>query len=214
MPAIISIIGHSQSGKTTLIEKLVTELTSRGYTVGTIKHAPSGTTLDEPNKDTWRHIEAGSAATAIISRDRMALLRPVTPETPLNEIVHFFGEAYDIIITEGFKQASTPKVEVHRKESGPLLTDITKLVAIATDEPVESKVRQFDLNDAKSLADFIEQGFIKPQRERLSLYVNGTLIPLSTFPKEFIISVLLAMASSLKGVPKVETLEFFYRKME
>ncbi len=216
MPAIISIIGHSQSGKTTLIEKLVRELASRGYRVGTIKHAPSGSTLDEPNKDTWRHIAAGSAATAIVSNDRVALLQPVTPETNLYEIMHLFGEAFDIVIVEGFKQqASTPKIEVHRKESGPLLTDIAKRVAIATDEPVESKVRQFDLNDPKPLADFIEEGYIKPYKERLSLYVNGAPIPLSAFPREFITNVLLAMASSLKGVvPDIETLEFFYRKTE
>ena len=214
MPAIVSIVGNSESGKTTLIEKLIWELKSRNYRVGTIKHAPQGTTLDEPDKDTSRHLQAGSEATIVSSKDKMVLIKPVAPDITLDEIARLLGEDCDIILAEGFKQADAPKIEVHRKEAGPLLKDIKRLIAIATDEPLETKTRQFSLEDIKGLADFLEDGFIKPQGDRLSLYVNDAPIPLSTFPREFVTNVLLAMANSLKGVGKINSLKVFLKKKD
>ena len=214
MPAIVSIVGNSKSGKTTIIEKLIRELKSRGYRVATIKHAPQGTTLDEPDKDSSRHLQAGSEATIIGSKDKAVLIKPVASNITLDEIVKLFGEEFDIILTEGFKQGNAPKIEVHRKETGPPLSDIKKLIAIATDEPLETKTRQFSLDDIRGLADFVEEGFIKPQGDRLSLYVNNVPVSLSMFPKEIIVNILLAMASSLKGIGKVSNLEVFLKKKD
>ena len=212
MTPVVSIVGKSKSGKTTLIEKLIRELKSRGYRVATIKHAHQGTSFDEPGKDSWRHIDAGSEATAVSSPDKIVLIKPVAPDITLDEIAHFFGEDYDIILTEGFKQGSAPKIEVHRKEVGSPLSGIKKLIAIATDETLETKTRQFSLEDITGLADFLEEGFIKPQRERVSLYVNDVPIPLSVFPRGIITNIVLAMASSLRGVGEVRSLEIFLRK--
>ena len=212
MPPIVSIVGKSKSGKTTLIEKLIRELKSRGYRVGTIKHTPQGMTFDEPDKDSWRHIQAGSEATVISSLDKVVLIKPVTPALTLDEIAHFIGEDCDIILAEGFKQDNAPKIEVHRREVGPPLSAVRKLIAIVTDEPLETETRQFSLHDIKGLADLLERGFIKPQRERISLYVNNVPIPLTTFTGEIISNVLLAMASSLKGVGEVRSLDISLRK--
>jgi len=212
MPPIISIVGKSKSGKTTLIEKLIGELKSRGYRVATVKHTPKGMTFDEPDKDSWRHIQAGSKATAITSSDKIVLIKPIAQALTLDEIVRFFGEDYDIILAEGFKQDDAPKIEVHRKEVGPSLTTIRKLIAIVTDEPLETKTRQFSLQDIKGLADLLEEGFIKPQRERTSLYINNVPIVLTTWPKEVITNVILAMASCLKDVGEVRSLELFLRR--
>jgi molybdopterin-guanine dinucleotide biosynthesis protein B len=212
MPPVVSIVGKSKSGKTTLMEKLVEELKSRGYRVATIKHTPEGMTFDEPGKDSWRHIQAGSEATAIASPDRMVLIRPIARALTLDEIVRFFGEDYDIILAEGFKQGNTPKIEVHRKEVGPPLTTIKKRIAIVTDEPLETKTRQFSWQDIKGLADLLEAGFIEPQRERISLYINNVPIVLTTWPQEIITNIILAMASSLKGVGEVRSLELFLRR--
>ncbi|MFC2055949.1 molybdopterin-guanine dinucleotide biosynthesis protein B [Chloroflexota bacterium] len=173
MPAIVSVIGSSNSGKTTLIEKLIRELKSRGYRVATIKHAPHGTTFDEPNKDSWRHLQAGSEATVVGSKDKLMLIKPVTSDITLDEIVRLLGENYDIILAEGFKQEKSPKIEVHRKGAGPLLGNIKKLIAIATDEPLETKTMQFSLEDIKGLADLIEEDFIKPRDDRLSLHESS-----------------------------------------
>ncbi len=214
MPAIVSIVGNSNSGKTTLIEKLIPELKSRGYRVATIKHTPHGMTLGDSGKDSWRHLQAGSEATIVSSQAQMVLSKPVTPDVSLDEIARLFGENYDVILAEGFKQDNAPKIEIHRREAGPPLNDIKKLIAIVTDEPLETKTRQFSMDDVKGLADLLEEGFIKPGGNRISLYVNNAPVPLSTFPKEVITNILTAVAASLKGVGEVESLEVFLRKKD
>ena len=212
MPPVVSIVGKSGSGKTTLLEKLIRELKSRGYRVYTVKDSHRDVTFDEPGKDSWRHIQAGSEATVINSPNRVALVKPVTQALTLDEIAHLIGEDCDILLAEGFKQDNAPKIEVHRKEVGPPLSSVKKLIAIATDEPLETKTRQFSLQDIKGLADLLEKGFIKPQSERTSLYINNAPVPLSTFPREMISSILLTMASCLKGVGEVSSLDVFLRK--
>ena len=212
MPPIVSIVGKSESGKTTLLEKLIGELKSRGYRVATVKHAPQESSFDKPGKDSWRHIEAGSQATLISSSDKLVLIKPTSGEPALEQITRLLGEDYDIILAEGFKDSDAPKIEVHRQRAGPPLASVKKLIAIATDEPLETKTRQFSLEDSKGLADFLEKGFIVPQQERVLLYANDTPIALSQFPRKVVANILLALASSLKGVKKIKSLDIFYRK--
>ena len=212
MAAIVSFIGKSNSGKTTLLEKVIVELTSRKYKVATIKHTTEEATLDTPGKDTWRHLRAGSKATAIGSDKRIVLIKSVKRKSTVEEMARLLGEDYDIIITEGFKQGPYPKIEVHRREVGPLLSDIKNVIAIATNESLDTEARQFSIDDPVSVADFIEEEFIKPQDERLSLYVNDELMTLSAFPHQIITNLLLAIANSLKGVKKVKNLKIFYRE--
>ena len=212
MPPVVSIIGRSKSGKTTLLEKLIRELSSRGYRVATVKHTPQGMSFDKPDKDSWRHFEAGTAVAVASSRDKMVLVRPLAPETPLSEIIRILAEDCDLILTEGFKHHDAPKIEVRRRGVEPPLSDIKKLIAVVTDEPLETGVRRFSLDDIKGLAGFIEAGFIRPQRERLTVYVNNVPLQLSTFPREFLASTILAMVSSLKGVAEVESLDIFLRR--
>jgi molybdopterin-guanine dinucleotide biosynthesis protein B len=214
MPPIVSIIGISESGKTTLMEKLIRELKSRNYRIATVKHTAEEATLDKPGKDTWRHLQAGSEVTVLASENGMVMMKPVTSEGTLDEIARLFGEDYDIILAEGFKQSDAPKIEVHRKNVGPPLKDIKRIIAIATDEPLDTKTRQFSLDDVKGLVDFIEDGFIRPQGNRLSIYINDVSIPLSQFPREIVTNVLLAMANSLKGVGKINSLKVFLRKKD
>ncbi len=84
MPPIVSIVGRAKSGKTTLMEKLIGELKSRGYRVATIKHTPQGMSLDKPDKDSWRHLNAGSEATIVSSPDKVVLIKPVGREITLD----------------------------------------------------------------------------------------------------------------------------------
>jgi molybdopterin-guanine dinucleotide biosynthesis protein B len=212
MPPIVSIVGKSESGKTTLMEKLITELKSRGYRVATVKHAPQESSFDEPGKDSWRHTQAGSEAAVVSTPDKLVLIKPLKKEASFEQITYLLGEDYDIILTEGFSQSDAPKIEVHRQQAGPLLPKVRKLVAIATDEPLETKTRQFSLDNVKDLADLLEKGFIQPNKERLSLYVNHTPVVLTVFPRQIIANILLAVASSLKGVKKIKSLDIFYRK--
>ena len=214
MPAIIAFVGHSESGKTTLIEKLIKELKSRGYRVATMKHAGRESSLDEPGKDSWRHIQAGSEATILQTQDKAMLIKPIAQDTQIQEVARLFGEDPDIILADGFKGSDVPKIEVHRLETGPLLTDVRKLIAIATDESLDTKTRQFNLEDVKGIADFLETGFIKPNEERIALYINDTPITLTRFPREIITNVLVGMADSLKGAGKITSLKLFLKKKE
>jgi molybdopterin-guanine dinucleotide biosynthesis adapter protein len=214
MIPVVAIVGISESGKTTLIERLIRELKARGYQVATIKHATHDLVLDREGKDSWRHIQAGSKATAVSSAGEFALIRPIKEELNVNEIAHLLGEDYDIVLAEGFKQSDTPKIEVHRKEVGPPLGSLRKLVAIVTDEPLETKVRQFDFEDIGELADLLEKGFIRPQKERLSVYVNNKPVALMGFPVAILSNVIVAMLSCLKGidVEGTESIEIFLKK--
>jgi molybdopterin-guanine dinucleotide biosynthesis protein B len=212
MPPIVSVVGNSKSGKTTLIEKLVGELKSRGYRVATIKHSHHALDIDQPGKDSWRHLQAGSEATAISSPDRIILIKPVAEEPTIDEIARLLGDDCDIILAEGYKQGNTPKIEVHRSEVGPPLGNIDGLIAIVTDEPLETETRQFPPHDIKGLAELLERDLIKPQRERLTLYINDAPITLNSFSSEVISSTLVAMVSSLKGVKEVKSLDIFLRR--
>jgi molybdopterin-guanine dinucleotide biosynthesis protein B len=212
MTPVVSIIGRSKSGKTTLLEKLIRELSSRGYQVATIKHTSQGMNFDKPDKDSWRHLEAGSVMSVVSSKDKLVLVRPLVQEATLSEIARVLTDDCDLILTEGFKRQDAPKIEVHRREVGPPLSGIKKLVAMVTDEPLKTGVKKFSPDDVNGLADFIETGFIRPGRERLTVYANNVPLSLGAFPREFVASTLLAMVSSLKGVGKVESLDIFLRR--
>jgi molybdopterin-guanine dinucleotide biosynthesis adapter protein len=212
MPPIISIVGRSKSGKTTLIEKLIVELKSRGYHVATAKHTHRDMTAPQSDKDSDRHLRAGSEASLIIDPHGLMMIKPLQQELTLEQIAQVIGEDYDLILTEGYKADDAPKIEVHRKDNAPPLTDIKKLFAIASDEPLDAKVRQFGLDDVKPIADLIETGFIKPNRERFTLLVNDVPIVLNAFTREFVENVTLAMANNLKGVGKIGTLKIFLKK--
>lgn len=212
MSPLVSIVGKSKSGKTFLIQKLIAELKSRGYRVATVKHVPQDVSFDEPEKDSWHHIQAGSDATVISSPNRVVLIKPVGAESSLDEVARLLGGDYDIILTEGFKNGDAPKIETHRREAGAPLGGLRGLVAMVTDEPAETKVKQFSFEEVKGLADFLEESFIKRQGERLSLYVNGSPISLSPFPEEIIRNILMGMAASLRGVGKIKSLDIFLRR--
>ncbi len=161
MVPVISVVGKSGVGKTTLLEKLIAELKRRGYRVATIKHDTHGFEIDRPGKDTWRHAQAGSDHVVLASPNRIAHIQRLDRELTLPEIVATIHDA-DIILTEGYKRGPAPKIEVSRAaRSRELLCSPEELVAIATDQPYDLNVPQFDLNDAVGLVDLIEERFLR-----------------------------------------------------
>ena len=211
MPPVISIVGHSNSGKTTLVERLLPELISRGYRVATVKHAQD-IDLDRPGTDSWRHVEAGSEAMVLATQGRAVLIKPVQGTPRLDDLVRLIGEECDLIIAEGFKGESAPKIEVQRNKTGPLLADLKGLFAVVSDEAVETKARKFSWSDIRGLVNLIEEGFIKPNPEHLAVYVNGNPITLTSFPREIVRNLMVAMASSLKGAEEPRSIEFRLRR--
>ena len=131
---MVSFVGKSNSGKTTLIEKVIRELCARGYRVGSIKHDAHHFEIDLPGNDSFRHREAGARMVVISSPDKIATVRKITSERTMDELTASFGDCVDIIITEGFKRAGKPKIEVLRRErSKTLICSPAELVAIASD---------------------------------------------------------------------------------
>jgi molybdopterin-guanine dinucleotide biosynthesis adapter protein len=171
-PAIVSIVSKKNSGKTTLLEKLIPELSRRGYRVGTIKHDTHGFDIDHEGKDTWRHKQAGAQTVVISSPRKIALIKEVSEEIGLDDIVaQFFGDM-DIVITEGYKKGGKPQIEVFRQaaHATPLHTRQAPgtLVAVVSDVAVDLGVPRIDVNDIAKIADFIEIKFISPDRRTAS----------------------------------------------
>jgi molybdopterin-guanine dinucleotide biosynthesis protein B len=212
MPPIVSIVGKSSTGKTTFLEKLLRELTSRGNKVATIKHSHHSLSFDDPSKDSYRHARAGAAATMVSSTTSFQVIKTVPRELNIPELARNLSEDYDLILTEGFSRGNMPKIEIHRKEAGPLLDSATRLFAVVTDEPLETEARQFSLEDVKGVADLLEEQFIRPNRERFALYLNGENLPPSVLPRQVISDFLAGVAKSLQGAKEITDLEFRYRK--
>lgn len=162
---ILSILGKSGSGKTTLLEKLIPELKRRGYRVATVKHhSHAGFEIDQPGKDTWRHARAGSDHVVIVGPDKMASIRRLGHELTLDEIAAGIQDV-DIILTEGFKRAAKPALEVVRADNGlELISHPDQLVAVATDTPLDVSIPQFNLDDAVTIAEFIQEQFLEGKR--------------------------------------------------
>lgn len=155
---VLGVSGFSGSGKTTLIEKLVPRLVSAGLRVSLIKHAHHDFDIDQPGKDSWRHRMAGCTEVLVSSARRWALMREVRdePEPGLEALLHRLSPS-DLVLVEGFKRAPMPRIEVHRRGGDrPLLyLDDPNVIAIATDEALDTGLPQFALDDAEAIAEFV-----------------------------------------------------------
>ena len=150
--------GWSGSGKTTLIEKLIPLFVARGLKVALVKHAHHTFDVDQAGKDSYRHRHAGCTEVLVTSSRRWALMHELrgAPEPGLAEhLVHL--SACDLVLIEGFKREPIPKLEVYRADVGePLLhPHDADIVAIASDQRLDTRLPQFDLNDHATIADFM-----------------------------------------------------------
>ena len=172
MPPILSIVGRSRSGKTTLIEKLIPELKQRGYRIGTIKHALHDFEFDKTGKDSWRHHVAGADTVVLASQAKIAMVRN-TDGDDLQALLSYFSDL-DLIVTEGFKREKQPKIEVLRAARHTQLVchDDPHLAAVVTDVDVDLDVPKFGLEEISDLADFIEKRFLNPRQPVLRVSKN------------------------------------------
>ncbi len=155
---IFGVVGWKNAGKTGLMERLVTEITGRGFTVSTVKHAHHTFDVDHPGKDSHRHRVAGASEVLLASRNRFALMHEMrgADELPLSELLKKLSPV-DLVLVEGYKRDAHPKVEAHRAETGnPLIApDDPTVRAVASDSAVNVDVPVFDLDDTGAIADFI-----------------------------------------------------------
>lgn len=153
------IAGYSGMGKTTLLERLVPELTGRGLKVSLIKHSHKNIEIDRPGKDSFRLREAGCSEVLLLGNERWALMHELrgAPEPDLDYLLDRL-QVCDLVLVEGFKGGDFPKLEVWRAGQGksPLWPDWPGIVGIASDGPVDAVgVAHLPLHDVVAVADFV-----------------------------------------------------------
>lgn len=155
---LYGVTGWKNAGKTTLMERLVSELSGRGLTVSTVKHAHHDTDVDQPGRDSFRHREAGAHQVLLASPRRWALMTELreVPEPPLDALLPQLAPV-DLVLVEGYKRARHPKVEAYRAVNGkpPLATRNDTIRALASDSALDSALPVLALDDTAAVADFI-----------------------------------------------------------
>lgn len=156
MTQVVSFVGRSNSGKTTLVARLIVELKARGLRVGVIKHAHHGFDLDKEGSDSAMYGESGADGVMLASPTGMAMLRPDPADSDLDRLLDFFRDM-DLVITEGFKQTDKPKIEVWRTGLGepPLGHSLENMIALVSDDPVQTDLPRFSPSAVSAIADFI-----------------------------------------------------------
>lgn len=156
MANIISVVGKTNSGKTTLIEKIIPELKKRGYKVGAIKHDVHQFEIDYEGKDTYRMTQAGADMVVIASDKKMGMVKRLNGEYTLDKIAEWLFPGVDIVITEGYKKQNKPKIEVNRKEvKNELLCSPDELLCIVSDRKFDIGVKCFGLEEISEITDLI-----------------------------------------------------------
>jgi len=212
MIPVIAIVGHSKSGKTTLIEGLIAEFKRRGRRVAAVKHAHRDFDVDRPGTDSWRYAEAGCESIAILGPRRSAVLKQHEPDYAFGEVLRTAAGNADIVLVEGLSSGPYPKIEVHRAKLGKgLRCDRSDLVAVVTDEPLQNGCRQFSPEEVGALAGFIEEEIAGGPEGRTTLQINGKAVPLGSFTQSIIANTILGLVSSLKGVGAISTVSVLIR---
>ncbi len=159
---ILCFVGRSNSGKTTLIERLIPELVQAGYRVATVKHAGHGFDLDTEGKDSWRHKRAGASTVVVLSKGSLAMFSDVPDDIKVEQIRdQYLGQKIDLIIAEGWKSDGYPKIVVVRDQLGEVPVSPEGLLTIVSNKPLEVSIPTFDPDDIKGLSELIVRQFPK-----------------------------------------------------
>lgn len=165
---VLCFVGTSNSGKTTLITKVISLLTQRGYNVSTVKHTHKEFEMDSEGKDSHKHRSAGAKTVVLASPAQFAVMSDTDHELTIEEVLErFINKNTDILIVEGFKKDRYPKIEVYRKGlSGDLrCINDPSIIALASDDSPDVSIPVFDINNAEGITGFIEKVFLIKQEE-------------------------------------------------
>ena len=156
---VFGVTGWKNAGKTGLMERLVTEFTARGFTVSTVKHAHHSFDVDQPGRDSFRHRKAGAQEVLLASGQRFALMHELrgAAEPALADLLAKLSPV-DLVLVEGYKREPHPKIEAFRAEAGHdlIAPGDARIVAVASNVPLDLDRPVFDLNDTGSIADFVQ----------------------------------------------------------
>lgn len=154
---IITFVGKSGTGKTTLLEQLIPMLKAHGLRLAVLKHDAHHFEMDKPGKDTYRFTAAGADVVTISNAEKFAMIEQPPQELSLRDIIARLPQV-DLVLTEGYKKSRYPKIEIHRAAlHRPLLASPDELLAILTDEPVDSPAPQLALSDLSGCVQVILQ---------------------------------------------------------
>jgi len=173
--------------------------------------------MDREGKDTWRHRKAGAGTVAISSPTQVAAVRQVDEEMGLDELVGRFFWNEDLLLTEGFKRSPFPKIEVFRRavETAPICRPEDNLIAVVTDDAVETDLPVFGFGQVQALADFIEERFLKGRRtHQVTVLLDGKKLPMNDFVRDFLVGGIHGMLSSLRGWKNPDTIDIQIRLKE
>jgi molybdopterin-guanine dinucleotide biosynthesis protein MobB len=194
VPIIFGVYGESDTGKTTLITQLVSYFTKKGYRIATIKQTKKTISIDTPNKDTWRHHDAGADLVIFSSLLETDFLFHQTMKFP--EIIRRIGDFgwYDLVFIEGASDATIPKIQIgsgkkRRNTITSYTGDIKEIISIIT-----GRLKT------------------KPSLSQLQITVNGKKIPLSEFPEQIISNTILGLVGSLKGVRDIHEVSIHMKR--
>jgi len=163
MVPVISFVGRHNSGKTTLLSEIVALLEQRGIKTAVVKHAASGIDLSGEN-DSERLFLSGARLVYAITNDLSVVYRR-EQEINLESICKQVGTEVDIIISEGFKKESFPKIEVLREAVSPVILELDNVIARVADFPLEGDVPLFTFHQKEEIINFILDYFDLPKRE-------------------------------------------------
>ena len=163
---ILCFVGRSNSGKTTLIERLIPELVKAGYKVATVKHAGHGFDLDTEGKDSWRHKRAGASTVMVLSKGSLAMFADVNDDIKVSELRdRFLDQSLDLIIAEGWKSEGHPKIIIVRDQLGEISYSLDGLLAVVSDKPIILPVPVIHLDDVAGVAAILIKQFPRRRRE-------------------------------------------------
>lgn len=156
-PPALAVVGWSNSGKTTLLARLVPELRQRGLRVGVVKHSSHPHPLHPEGTDTARYAGAGAELVAFATPAGVQLSFPEPPEHVLALLARF-ADTVDLVLVEGWKHGPLPKLEVWREGLGPLLAALRpEVLAVVSESPLPEGLRRFSPDDVPGIADFLQQ---------------------------------------------------------
>ena len=166
-PPVVSIVGRKKSGKTTLLVKIIAEFRRRGYRVASVKHNLHGFEIDHEGADSYAHFHAGAEVSAVLGHGKLAVVRRLREEPALSDVIARYMDEVDLVLTEGFKTLSYPKIEVFHRgvTEAPLCAQGgDEWLALACDAPLAAPVERFSTNDVVGLTDLIEARVLRRGR--------------------------------------------------